>query len=74
MAKKTARDVEKICSVDEFVRKLRRIADAIDKGKRFEIQIAGERIIVPARAEFSIEHERDDENEEIEFQVKWKNE
>ena len=31
----------------------------------------GERIRVPARAQFSIEHERDDEQEEIEFQLRW---
>ena len=38
----------------------------------FRIQIAGERVRVPARAEFSIEHERDGDEEEIEFQLKWK--
>ncbi|MDP2157587.1 MAG: amphi-Trp domain-containing protein [Nitrospirota bacterium] len=71
MSKKTARDVEKNCSPTEFANKLRRLAEAVEKGKRFEIQIAGERIRVPARAEFSIEHEREGKNEEIEFQVKW---
>ena len=29
------------------------------------------RIRVPERAQFSIEHERDDDEEEIEFQLKW---
>lgn len=72
MAKNTARDIEKTCSPAGFVRKLRRIANAIEKGKRFEIQIAGERISVPAEAVFSIEHEREGKNEEIEFQVKWR--
>jgi len=71
MSKKTVRDVEKKCSPTEFANKLRRLAEAVEKGKRFEIQIAGERIRVPARAEFSIEHEREGKNEEIEFQVKW---
>lgn len=65
------RDIEKTYSEKEFVEKLRRLADAIESGKKFEIQIAGERIYVPARATYSIEHERDANNEEIEFQIKW---
>lgn len=66
------RDVEKDYPLPEFVAKLRRLADAIEKGERFDIQIAGERIYVPARATFNIEHERsDDGEEEIEFQIKW---
>jgi amphi-Trp domain-containing protein len=67
------RDVEKVYSVSEFVAKLRRLADALEAGERFEIQVAGERIYVPARAEFNIEHEREGNGEEIEFQLKWTN-
>jgi amphi-Trp domain-containing protein len=70
---KQDRDIEKRYSNAEFVDKLRRLADAIETGEKFEIQIAGERIYVPVRAEFSIEHERDDEEEEVEFQIKWSN-
>lgn len=70
--KKIKRDVAKSISSDEFVRKLRRLADAIEQNKRFEISISGERIYVPSHAEFSIEHERGSNNEEIEFQVTWK--
>lgn len=65
------RDVEKTYSTPEIVDKLRRLADSLESGERFEIQVAGERIYVPARAEFSIEHERDSETEELEFQLKW---
>ena len=71
---KEERDIEKTYSNKDFVSKLRRLADAIENGKRFEIQIAGERIYVPIRAEFNIEHEREGAEEEIEFQIKWKNE
>jgi amphi-Trp domain-containing protein len=67
------RDVEKVYSTSEFVSKLRRLADALETGERFEIQVAGERIYVPARAEFNIEHEREGNEEEIEFQLKWTN-
>jgi amphi-Trp domain-containing protein len=65
------RDVEKFYSTAEVVAKLRRLADALETDKPFRIQIAGERIRVPARARFSIEHERGDGEEEIEFQLKW---
>ena len=65
------RDVEKVYSNAEFAAKLRRLADAVETGKRFDIQIAGERIYVSAGATFSIEHERLGDEEEIEFQIKW---
>ncbi len=74
MSVKPERDVEKGYPKADFVAKLRRLADAIENGDRFEIQIAGERIHVPVRAQFTIEHERSDEEEEIEFQIKWSRE
>ena len=73
MSEKQNRDVERVYSTSEFVSKLRRLADALEAGKRFEIQVAGERVYVPARAEFNVEHERDGNEEEIEFQLKWIN-
>jgi amphi-Trp domain-containing protein len=72
MADKPKRDVEKDYPKDQFVEKLRRLADAIERGERFEIQIAGERIYVPVRAQFNLEHERGGDEEEIEFQIKWR--
>lgn len=71
MTKNNERDVEKTYPKDEFVAKLRRLADAIESDERFEIQIAGERIYVPVRATFSVEHEKSNDEEEIEFQIKW---
>ncbi len=68
---KPPRDVERMYSTADAAAKLRRLADALETGKPFRIQIAGERIRVPARGEFSIEHERGETEEEIEFQVKW---
>ena len=68
------RDIEKVYTISQFVEKLRRLADSLETGKKFEIQIDGERIYVPVRAEFNIEHEREGDEEEIEFQIKWKNE
>jgi amphi-Trp domain-containing protein len=71
MASKRSRDIEKGYSQADFVAKLRRLADAIENGERFAIQIAGERIFVPAKAIFNIEHERSGKVEEIEFQIRW---
>lgn len=67
------RDIEKTYTNAQFVEKLRRLADCIENGDRFDIQIAGERIYIPANANFSIEHEREDGEEEVEFQIKWTN-
>ena len=69
-----SRDVERIYATEEVVAKLRRLADALESGTSFRIQIAGERFRVPARAQFSVEHERGDGEEEVEFQLKWSNE
>lgn len=69
--KKRKRDIEKAYSTAEFVAKLRRFADALETGKPFAIQIAGERVRVPLSAIVNIEHERGDGEEEIEFQIKW---
>jgi amphi-Trp domain-containing protein len=68
---KPERDVEKDYPLPEFIDKLRRLADDLEQGKQFEIMIAGERVYVPVRATYNIEHERDESEEEIEFQIKW---
>ena len=69
--KKAKRDLERGYPADQFVEKLRRLADAIETGKRFRIQIAGERISMPADAVYTIEHERSGKMEEVELQIKW---
>jgi amphi-Trp domain-containing protein len=65
------RDLEKTYSRAQFVQKLRRLADAIETGKPFNIQVAGERLRIPANADFNIEHEREGTAEELEFQLRW---
>lgn len=72
MARRPSRDLEKAYPLPDFISKLRRLADALEQGRRFQIQIGGERVSVPARAVCNIEHEREAEGEEIEFQIKWK--
>lgn len=65
------RDIEKEYTNTQFAEKLRRLADCVETGENFEIQVAGERIYVPDRAKFTVEHERGDGEEELEFQVRW---
>lgn len=71
MKKKKDRDIEKGYSTKEMVKKLRRLADCLEQGKSFRIQIDNERVFIPARAVFNIEHEREGGSEEVEFQFKW---
>lgn len=71
---KSPRDIERTYTAKQFVSKLRRLADAIENDERFRIQIAGERVSIPSDAVISVEHERDGEEEEVEFQIRWRNE
>ena len=64
--KKKSRDIEKNYPPKRFAAKLRRLADAIESGGRFRIQIAGERISIPADAVINLEHEREGDSEEVE--------
>ncbi|HBI17086.1 MAG: hypothetical protein UR60_C0021G0006 [Candidatus Moranbacteria bacterium GW2011_GWF2_34_56] len=72
MKKTKKRDIEKVYTKKEFIQKLRRLADALEKDKKFNIQVAGERIYIPKDAIINIEHERESKEEELEFQIKWK--
>ena len=68
------RDLTRSYPRDQFVEKLRRLASAIEENRAFTIQIAGERLRIPADATFNIEHERSGDEEELEFQLIWKRE
>jgi amphi-Trp domain-containing protein len=65
------RDVEKAYPVHQFVAKLRRLIECIEKRERFQISVAGKRVSVPPTAIVCVEHERGSETEELEFQLKW---
>ncbi|MFZ5821540.1 MAG: amphi-Trp domain-containing protein [Chloroflexota bacterium] len=71
MPKKRERDVEKVYSIQDFATKMRRLIDALEEDQPFEIQVAGERIYIPAGSSITIEHERGEDEEELEFQIKW---
>ncbi|HEV2706295.1 MAG TPA: amphi-Trp domain-containing protein [Pyrinomonadaceae bacterium] len=66
------KDVEKSYATKEVVAKLRRLADALEEGKTFEIQIAGERIYIPPYANIEFEYERGEDEEEVEIELRWK--
>ncbi len=68
------RDLTKTYSRTQFVDKLRRLADAIESQQAFSIQVAGEKLRIPASAAFNIEHERSGAKQELEFQVIWTSE
>lgn len=71
MAKRRDRDLERTYSRTQFVSKLRRLADSLESGKPFTIQVAGERMRLPTDVVFNIEHERTDGEDELEFQLRW---
>ena len=66
------KDVEKSYATGEVVAKLRRLADALEAEKTFEIQIAGERIYVPPYATVEFEYQREGDEEEVEIELKCK--
>lgn len=65
-------DIEKQYSRTAFIAKLRRLADALERGERFVIQVAGRRVVVPDGAVAGIEYERDGGRAELELQLRWK--
>ena len=65
------RDIEKSYPRTQFAAKLRRLAQAVERGEAFTIRVAGETLRVPVGAIVNIEHERDGGTHELEFQLKW---
>jgi amphi-Trp domain-containing protein len=55
----------------QIVETLRRVADALERGESFRIQVGSARFTVPADARLSIEHEATAGENELELQLKW---
>ena len=72
MVKKKRRDIVREYPKKQFIEKLRRLADCLENDEVFRIQIAGDRITIPPHAVINIEHEREKQAEEVEFQLQWK--
>lgn len=64
-------DVEKSYVNAEAAAKLRRLADALERGTAFEIQIAGKRVYMPAGPKVEFEYSKEGDEEEIEIEVTW---
>jgi amphi-Trp domain-containing protein len=64
-------EVEKGYDRAQTAAKLRRLAESLEQGQEFEIQVSGERIYVPADAEIVFEFESDDEENELEIEITW---
>lgn len=69
--KQSSRDIERTYTRAQFVAKLRRLADSLERREAFTIQVAGERLHIGAQASFNIEHERAGGRHELEFQLRW---
>ena len=67
----TAHEIEKNYEPSGFAAELRRLADAIESGEDFTLDIDGETITVPASALASVEFEQEDGTAELEFQLSW---
>ena len=65
------RDVEKDVSPSQFVATLRRLADSIEAGEGFRVQVQNARFTVPADAAIVIEHEREGDREEFALELQW---
>jgi len=67
----TDRDVERNITPAAFAALLRRVADAVEAGEPFRIQVVNQRFTVPAGASLSVEHEAEDGDHELELQLRW---
>jgi amphi-Trp domain-containing protein len=65
------RDVESEVDRARFVETLRRLADAIENGEAFRIQVANRRFVVPTTATLQIEHEVEGNREELALELTW---
>ena len=65
------RDIERDCDRARFVETLRRLADALERGEPFRIQVGNVRFTAPHDAALSIEHEVAGGVEELELQLRW---
>ena len=67
------RDIEKDVPKSQFVDTLRRLADSIEAGESFRVQVQNARFTIPADASIVIEHERDGDSEEFALELQWTN-
>ena len=72
MTEKDAIELEKTYGSSAIANKLRRIADAIENNKGFQIQVNKKRIYVPVDVYVEFEYEENGDEYELEIEMKWK--
>ena len=65
------RDIEKNVDRASFIDTLRRLADSLERGEPFRIQVANQRFTVPGSADLVIEHEVEGDREELSLELQW---
>jgi amphi-Trp domain-containing protein len=65
------RDIEQSYTPLEFATALRSLATRIEQGEPLQVEIAGETVVIPSDATFSVELEQEESEGELEFQIKW---
>ena len=65
------RDIDVSHDLASFVSELRRLADALEHSTEFTIHVDGEDVTIPKGAKFSVAHEREAGQVELEFQITW---
>ncbi len=65
------RDIEKNVPTTQFVDTLRRLADALEAGESFRVQVQNKRFTIPADATIVVEHEIDGGDEEFAMELQW---
>ena len=65
------RDIDASHDRASFVAELRRLADSLENATEFTVHIDGEDVTIPEDARFSVAHEREAGEIELEFQVTW---
>ncbi len=72
MADKDVIELEKTYGSSAVANKLRRIADAIEQNKGFQIQVDKKRVYVPVDVFVEFEYEEESNECELEIEMKWK--
>lgn len=65
------RDLDTNYDISAFANELRRLADALEAGEDYTIDIEGEEVLVPEDVSLSISYGCDDDGGELEFQLSW---
>ena len=65
------RDIDVSHDLASFVSELRRLADALEHSTEFTIHIDGQDVTIPEGAKFSVAHESQAGENELEFQITW---